>query len=224
MGQFGRTTWNIHDMSTVRTRPVYEREYFKKKRQEWIKFIEERLIQAHQKGLITAWYEEVELARKVALKKKGIIADETKPYVMKAQHINYDELPAEVAEAMGFTVEEEGKKPDFRVPGDEAEIDQEAFMDSSEDDEEDEFADCKGTNVFGGGRKGGFKRGGGQQSLTGPATEKHYYNHYYKKVERLTQPQLKKFDDLKWSYENELNSKKVWERHNPNDKIQENKN
>lgn len=53
MGQFGQSTWNISDISGLKRRPNFDREWLKAKREIWLKFFWERIEEAIRKGLIT---------------------------------------------------------------------------------------------------------------------------------------------------------------------------
>jgi hypothetical protein len=52
VGQFGQSTWNIYDMSTIKRRPNYDRDWLNAKKAVWFKFVMERLREAEAKGLI----------------------------------------------------------------------------------------------------------------------------------------------------------------------------
>ena len=58
VGQFGQSSWNIYDMSTIKRRPNYDRDWLNAKKAIWFKFVMERLREAESKGLIAAIVDE----------------------------------------------------------------------------------------------------------------------------------------------------------------------
>jgi hypothetical protein len=74
VGQFGQSTWNIYDMSTVKRRPIYERKWFDSKKEIWKKFVKERIEEAKRKGLIDEFFKlNHKITEKDELKRLGFV-------------------------------------------------------------------------------------------------------------------------------------------------------
>jgi len=105
-------------MSTIKKRPVYVREWFKTRKEEWLSFVTKRLVKAQADGTISEWLDE--------LRKDNKSVD--------AKHIKFNELDGDIIKKLGFNYNDETCKGDFSDPEAEYEIDDEAYFDSDEEE------------------------------------------------------------------------------------------
>lgn len=189
VGQFGQSTWNIKDVSGLRRRPNFDRDWLIAKKEIWFKFFWQKIQEAAKKGLITI--------------PEGNDENSQEQLKQMKKRSYFDKVKMK---QLGF-VDSEGEGSLNDPTSDNEIVDADDFI-SEEEDDESISKDFKGKAM--GGTSSTYKKDGEKGSKKNQVDE----DGYSKRIQERHDPE-KTHDKFKklWSrYQNQLKTDKIKER------------